>query len=306
MLGFALAVLIARRPYGRALGPGSGRTTEEAAQSLTAMENGHGRQASKPSEIPATGWRDILWRLYQQFSDDRLLSVAAGVTFYALLALFPAVATLVSLYALFADPGTIQGHLGALNGILPGGAIDVVGEQLKRIAAKGKTALGFGFVIGLALSLWSANAGMKALFDGLNVAYQEDETRGFVRLTSISLLFTLGAIAFVIIALGVVVVVPAVLAFLGMKSLTDQLVAVLRWPVIVMWRASCSRCFIASARTVRVRSGAGSPGGVRLPPSLGCLSRQPSHGIRPISAPIMRPMVHLAPRSDFSPGSGYR
>ena len=198
------------------------------------MTDTHGRTASRPSEIPARGWRDILWRLYGQFNEDRILSVAAGITFYALLALFPAIATLVSLYALFADPGTIQSHLDTLKGILPGGAIDVVGEQLKRINAKGHTALGFGFVISLALSLWSANAGVKALFDGLNVAYEEHEERSFVTLTLTSLLFTLGAILFLIAALTVVVVVPAVLEFFGMKSMTDELIAVLRWPAIAV------------------------------------------------------------------------
>ena len=110
------------------------------------------------------------------------MAVAAGVTFYALLALFPALAALVSIYGLFADPATIQEHLNTLSGVLPGGALEVVGEQVKRIASKGGGALGFGFVFGLAVSLWSANAGMKAVFDALNIVYDEEEKRSFVRL----------------------------------------------------------------------------------------------------------------------------
>ena len=128
------------------------------------------------------------------------MAVAAGVTFYALLALFPAVAALVSIYGLFADPATIQEHLNTLSGVLPGGALEVVGEQVKRIASKGGGALGFGFVFGLAVSLWSANAGMKAVFDALNIVYDEEEKRSFVRLNLQSLAFTLGAIAFLILA----------------------------------------------------------------------------------------------------------
>jgi hypothetical protein len=103
------------------------------------------------------------------------MSVAAGVTYYALLALFPAIGALVSIYGLFADPATIQDHLNVLSGVLPAGALEVVGEQVKRISSQGGGTLGLGFVIGLAVSLWSANAGMKAIFDALNIVYEEEE-----------------------------------------------------------------------------------------------------------------------------------
>src|SRR3954471_10441719 len=162
-------------------------------------EHGRGREATSPHEIPAKGWKDILWRTYEEITKDRILAVAAGVTFYGLLALFPALAALVSIYGLFADPATIQEHPNTLSGVLPGGALEVVGEQVKRIAAKGGGALGFGFVFGLAVSLWSANAGMKAVFDALNIVYDEEEKRSFVRLNLQSLAFTLGAIAFLIL-----------------------------------------------------------------------------------------------------------
>jgi membrane protein len=164
---------------------------------------------------------------------DRILAVAAGVTFYALLAIFPAVGALVSIYGLFAEPGTIQEHLNALAGLLPGGALDVIGEQVKRITSKGGGALGFAFFSGLAISLWSANAGMKAMFDALNVAYDEDEKRGFIALNLQSLGFTLGALLFIVLAIVGVVAVPVVLNFVGLGKATEWIISLARWPALL-------------------------------------------------------------------------
>lgn len=194
---------------------------EQHAPASAASEPGRGRQAETPTEIPAAGWKDILWRTYQEFSYDRLMSVAAGVTYYALLALFPALAALVSLYGVFAYPATIRDHLATLSGILPGGAVEVIGEQVGRIAATGEGTLGLSFAIGLAVSLWSANAGMKAVFDALNIVYDEEEKRGFVALNLRSLTFTAGAVAFLLVALGGVVVLPVVLDFVGLGGGTE-------------------------------------------------------------------------------------
>ena len=191
----------------------SAPSSHEASQ-----EPGRGREATSPTEIPARGWKDILWRVYEEMNKDRILAVAAGVTFYGLLALFPAIAALVSIYGLFADPATIQDHLNLLSGVLPGGALEVIGEQVKRITSKGSGTLGFAFFSGLAISLWSANAGMKAMFDALNVAYGEEEKRGFIALNLLSLAFTLGMILFVLVALGAIVVVPIVLNFIGLGT----------------------------------------------------------------------------------------
>jgi membrane protein len=159
---------------------------------------------------------------------DRILAVAAGVTFYGLLALFPAIAALVAIYGLFADPTTIQDHLNLLSGVLPGGALEVISEQVKRITSKGSGTLGFAFFSGLAISVWSANAGMKAMFDALNVAYGEDEKRGFIALNLLSLAFTLGMILFVLVAIGAIVVVPIVLNFIGLGTVTEWIISVAR------------------------------------------------------------------------------
>ncbi|MFL5194084.1 MAG: YihY/virulence factor BrkB family protein, partial [Microvirga sp.] len=150
-----------------------------------------------------------------------------------LLALFPALAALVSIYGLFADPATIQEHLNTIAGFVPGGALDVIGEQVKRITSKGGGALGFAFFSGLAISLWSANAGVKAVFDALNVAYGEEEKRSFIALNLRSLAFTLGIILFILVAVGAIVVIPILLNLIGLGRATEWIISLARWPVLL-------------------------------------------------------------------------
>jgi membrane protein len=201
-------------------------------QEIRAAELGRGRRARSPSQIPWRGWRDIVFRTYQQTQDDRLLALAAGVVFYSLVALFPAIAAGVSFYALFADAGTIAKHLSLVAGIVPGDVLDMVREEVTRIGAKSDGKLTFGFLLGLSIALWSANAGMKAAFDALNIIYDEQERRGFVRLNLISLLFTVGAIVAVLLAVSGVVVFPLVLAWFGHTSFDEPIIGYLRWPVM--------------------------------------------------------------------------
>jgi membrane protein len=193
-----------------------------------------GRLAETPSDIPAPGWKDIIWRVYQNIGSDRVVALAAGVTFYSILALFPAIAALVALYGLFADPNTISAHLDSLSGILPEGALHVLGDEMKRIAAQGNNTLGATFIIGLATALWSANAGIKSLFDALNLVNKEPEKRGFIKLNAISLTFTLAAIVFVLLALGAMVVLPIVLNYLGIAAGVELATKILRWPALLI------------------------------------------------------------------------
>jgi membrane protein len=216
------------------------------------QEGGRGRTADKPTEIPAKGWKDIAWRVYDGFQNDRVLLVSAGVTFYALLALFPATAAIVSLYGLFADATTINEHLSLVSGFLPAGALDVIGDQVKRIASKGQTTLGITFFVTLALSLWGANAGTKSIFDALNIIYKERETRSFIGLTLRSLAFTLGAIALVLAAFAGIVVVPVALKLLGIPGgSATSLLTMLRWPLLylVILLASASLYRYGPSRT---------------------------------------------------------
>jgi membrane protein len=196
------------------------------------FEADRGRDAETPSQIPARGWNDILWRVYARITECRVIAVAAGVTFYALLAIFPAVAALISIYGLFADPGTVAGHLEAISGFVPGGAIDVIREQMTNLTSHGAGTLGVAFVAGLAISLWSANAGIKALFDALNIVYGEKEKRSFVRLNLISLGLTLAAIVFLLLALAMVAVVPVALKYIGLENQTRWIITIARWPLL--------------------------------------------------------------------------
>ncbi|WP_406854297.1 YihY/virulence factor BrkB family protein [Alsobacter sp. KACC 23698] len=195
---------------------------------------GRGRSATSPTEIPTPGWKDILWRTYEEINNDRVMAIAAGVTFYALLALFPAIAAFVAIYGLFADPATIQSHLDQAKEILPYGASDIIGEQLKTVTAKGSSTLGITFIVSLLISLWSANSGVKAMLDALNIAYNETEKRSFIKLNAISLVFTLGGFVFLILAIGAVVVVPIVLNVLPLGPALTWVVAIGRWVALLL------------------------------------------------------------------------
>src|SRR6185295_11587452 len=147
-------------------------------------------------------------------------------------ALFPGIAAGVSFYALFSDPGTIAKHLSIAADIVPAGALDIVQTEIGRIAARSDGKLTFGFLVGLGIALWSANAGMKALFDAFNVIYDETEKRGVIRLNLESLGFTICAIAGAVVALAAVVIFPLLLAAFGLTTLDAPLIAFLRWPVM--------------------------------------------------------------------------
>jgi membrane protein len=201
-------------------------------QRRRAEEHGRGRLAATPLEIPWAGWKDILVRTYHDVQNDRLLAVAAGVTFYSLVALFPALAAGVSSYALFADVATIARHLSVLTDLVPHGTLDLLSEEIRRIAARSESRLTFGFFLGLGIALWSANAGMKAIFDALNLIYDEQEKRGLIWSNVVSLIFTVLAIAGVGMALGLVVVFPLVLAALGLTGFDAPTILYLRWPLM--------------------------------------------------------------------------
>jgi membrane protein len=197
-------------------------------------DQGRGRRAVAPWQIPFKGWKDILIRTYQQINEDRLLAVAAGVVFYGLLALFPAITALVSSYALFAKASTINDHLSLISGVLPAGAFDIVKDQVARVLAKGDVKLGMAFVTSFLLAVWSANGGMKAILDALNVAYEEKEKRGFLKLNAISLTFTFAGLVGVLIAIGCVVALPIILSTIGLGSISDALLRIGRWPALVI------------------------------------------------------------------------
>jgi membrane protein len=193
-----------------------------------------GRFATAPHEIPLKGWWNVVKRMGAGFLQDRIMAEAASVTFYALLALFPAIAAFISIYGLFTDPSQVSNELNSLGGVVPGGGLQLIQSQITALTAKGHGTLGFAAIIGLAVSLWSANSGVKSLIGALNVVYHEHEKRSFVKLTIISLAFTMGTIVFMIIALFAVVAVPILLNFFGLGFATADLIALLRWPALLV------------------------------------------------------------------------
>lgn len=243
LIGVAATLLVLRSRHETAKDEGPvqprafGTADEEEptqAQMPRVMETGRGRSATSPWSIPWAGWKDILYRTYQQINEDRLLAVAAGVVFLGLLAIFPAITALVSLYGLMADMTTANDHLRALLPVLPNGSYAIIQDQVARVVEKSDGKLGFGFILGLLLALWSANAGMKAIMDSLNVVYGETEKRSFIRLNLISLTFTLGAVLFVLLAIASVIVFPLALEWIGLSSLSEWIMSALRWPMIAV------------------------------------------------------------------------
>jgi membrane protein len=195
---------------------------------------GHGRRASHPLQIPWAGWKDILWRTYVRTGEDRLLATAAGVVFFELLAVFPAITALVSCYGLFANPSTIAANLQTLALMLPQGSFQIVQDQIARVLEKGNTELGARFLFGLGFAIWSANAGVKAIIDALNVVHEEREKRSFVKLTLLSLAFTIGGIAVLLLMVGAVVAFPLALDHLGLAPQSQLIVSLARWPLLFM------------------------------------------------------------------------
>jgi membrane protein len=197
-----------------------------------ASQPAQGRHFRSLFRIPWAGWRDILWRTYERTDEDRLLATAGGVVFFGLLAVFPAITALVSCYGLFANPSTIGDNLQTLALMLPEGAFQIVQDQISRVVSKGNTQLGATFLFGLGLAIWSANAGVKSVIDALNVAYEEREKRGFLKLNLVSLTFTVGGIVALLLMVGAVVALPLALDHIGLAPESQFIVSLTRWPLL--------------------------------------------------------------------------
>lgn len=193
------------------------------------QEPGRGRVADHPRHIPWSGWKDILWRTMREIGRDRLTVVAGSVTYYTLLAIFPALGVFVSVYGLVADVRTVETQLAQLSAIFPPEAVRLIGEQMIRLATGRTGGLSLAFAISLLVSIWSASAGMKSLFDGLNIAYDETEKRNYFLRTAITYGFTLALVLFLAAISGILVVAPLVLdAF----RLQDAWLIAARWPMV--------------------------------------------------------------------------
>jgi membrane protein len=199
-----------------------------------ARERGRGRQAIHPLQIPWRGWYDIVWRTYREMQSDRLLSISGGVSFFVLLAIFPAITALVSAYGLMFSPSTITNNLSILNELVPDNVLGIVREQANRIASNNGSALSIGIVVGILVSLWSAMSGVKAMIDALNVIYEQKESRSFIKLNLVALAFTLAGFAAFLLAIASIVILPLILSPIGLGNVTETLTRVARWPVLLI------------------------------------------------------------------------
>jgi membrane protein len=197
-----------------------------------AADASRGRQAERPQQIPPKGWKDIARRTAKEVKQDQVPLLAAGVAFYALLSLFPAIIAAVSIYGLVADPETVRGQLDRLTQLLSPDTASILGQQIRQVTAGAGGALGLATVLGILTALWSASSGMKALITGVNMAYDETETRKFVKLRGLALLLTLGAMVLMGVALVLIVAFPA---------LTND------WPTALRWTASILRWLLLAA-----------------------------------------------------------
>jgi membrane protein len=167
--------------------------------------------ASDPPRC-APGVVPLIRRVCSEIVQDRIAAVAGGITFFVLLALFPGIAAVFSLYGLVGDPAAIGHGLDDLSGFLPGGAIAVLDADIARLVAQGPRTLGLGFVIGLVIALWSASGGVSALIDGLNIANETRETRSFLGVTVLALFLAAVGVALAIGMVFLTTMLPGVIA----------------------------------------------------------------------------------------------
>lgn len=193
-----------------------------------------GRAATTPSAIPAAGWRDILLRTKAETKADRATLLAAGVAFYGLLALVPALVALVSVVGLVADPATVDSDVRDFLGGAPQEVRQLVSSQLEAITADAGAGTVVSVVVGIVLALWSASSGVGHLIDAVNAAYDEDETRGFVRRKALSLGLTLGALVFAAVTFVLIGALPGLIADKGLGVVGRVVLGALRWLLLVL------------------------------------------------------------------------
>jgi membrane protein len=191
-------------------------------RSLAVRRIGH--LARAPFAIPWRGWRRVLGGTWREISSDRVSLVAAGCAFWATLALFPAISTLISLYGLLFDPLTVEPQLAQLRPLLPPAAYTLIEQRVQTLVSHGGTTLGASLLISTTLAFWSAATGTKSMLSALNLAYEAEEARGFLEFQAIGLLLTLCAVLGAVLGLAILLVLPAVVAFVGLSAYAGGLV----------------------------------------------------------------------------------
>lgn len=205
----------------------TGRALRREATSRDERDGRDERAASRPAR-----WKEILTRVVAEMKEDNLTTIAAAMTYYGLLALFPGLIAVVSLYGLMADPAVVQQQVAGIADVLPADAAATVTSQLDAIVASSRSALGLGFVVSVAATLWTASSGVAALIKAINITFDETETRSFLKLRLLAFGLTIGIIGFVLAAVFVITALPAVLDALGVTTSVVDLFTWLRWPAL--------------------------------------------------------------------------
>lgn len=197
-------------------------------------ETKRGQQAAQPVHIPVVGWWDIVKRIFKQMNEDNLSLVAAGVAFYALLAIFPAIAAVVSIYAYFSSPTDISEHLSLFVTLLPDSSRELILFQVSSLAQSSNASLSISALGTLVLTIWSSSKGSQALITACNISYREYEKRSFFKALLVRFLFSMGAIIVAIFSLIIIGILPIVLNLVGLKEGIDLLIKLISWPLLAL------------------------------------------------------------------------
>jgi membrane protein len=192
-----------------------------------------GIHAEKPTHIPWRGWKQIVKRAWAEHKADNMPIIGGGVAFFGFLAIFPSLIATINLYGLVASPETVARQVEELSAQLPESAAQLIGEQLEAIVERDSGALTVGLIVSILLALWSASGGVSNLITAVNLAYDEVETRNFVKLKLLALALTLGGIVFFLITIGLVAVLPVVLDALPLGTVGTILAEILRWVLLL-------------------------------------------------------------------------
>jgi membrane protein len=192
-----------------------------------------GLRATSPHQIPMPGWKDIAVRSWNEVSENNIFLAAGGVTYAVLLALFPGLAALVSIYGLLLDPAQVEKQVVALSAVLPPASAQMIGDELKELVSASQGSLGISAGVALLLALWSASRGMSGLLSALNIAYDEKETRSFIKVNFVAISLTIAMLIGGTVIIALVGVVPAALQFVGLASSTQWLLLVLEYSLLI-------------------------------------------------------------------------
>ena len=192
-----------------------------------------GQTATSPHLIPIRGWKDILVRTWNELSDNNIFLVAGGVTYALLLALFPALASLVSVYGLLLDRSQVEQQIMSLSTVLPPETTKMVADELHSLVTAPSGSLSISAVVTLVIALWSASRGMSGLITGFDIAYDQKETRGFFKLNAIAIGLTVAGLIGGTMIIALVGVLPAAIQFVGLGVVAKWVILVLEWPLLL-------------------------------------------------------------------------